>query len=410
MHEVNRRWICRTTFLVTCLAPTISCAGFIIWCQTGTPLAEAERLFALFARTSVQIERRTNPRPGHYRFENVVFSGPQQLGENLTLSDLTLVQSESTTYIRSQNAQINAKGWNVALQRILDNMWALKSSAIEFHCANMQWSNGKTPLELRDLRVAMQPTRQGRQAILTAMMPSGEYFRFRLLRDRDEAKRVRWEIDTGNAVIPCVLLAERFPIAARLGPKAKFRGSLRCVNDGPGDDGRLVGEISDVALAEILGEKFPYRWTGNAKIAVHSAYFSQGRLSEATVSILAGPGEIERGLILKAQESFNIADLRHDEALDSTESYRQFGVAAYIGPTGVVLRGIADPASPGALLTTRWGSLVQLDEPHHPSQPLTSLLHLVGGESRFLAPVSASSDALARILPLPESPIRQAQR
>ena len=411
MHERTRRLICRGTFVAVCLVPTLGTGAFVLWHASGVSRADLQQHLSLLTRASVHVQRVHYPRPGLVRLQRIVFADREHEAELLTLDDLEIVQSDNAIHLRTENASFTTAGWDLCWQRLLDGLQARDSQVLELACKTAQWNDGVAVRELNQLHLKLEPTQRGRQATLDALTIKGERIRIRMLRDCSGPVPLdRWEIDTGDGVLPCSLLAQRFPISQRLGKKAHFRGSLRYQVAGTTSQGQLVGELMDVGLGTLLGEDFPYHWTGEARIAVHSAHFANGRLSDAMVSVLSGPGEIERGLVVRAHDLLQMTSATRLETLNPIEKYERFGLAAHIGAEGIVLRGIGDPTAPGALLTSRWGTVLQLAEPRHPTQPLAQLLHLAGGESRFVAPISPSSDALARKLPMPEAPIRQAQR
>ncbi len=410
MHQRTRRWICRALFVGLCGVPTLGVLGWSLWLRMPAATYQCQWRLAQQLGLGVQLDQVHYPRPGVMVCSGLKLRDPE-LGRMLAKID----RVEATTVGPSLRLRAGTVALSVAA---LDDCWQLVdrrlrvTSATDLQVAvdRVTWRDDQVPRQLTDVKVTMQASLQGSEAVVDGHVAGDQPVRIRWVRNRQhDHPAMAWEIETGRAPLPCSLVATMFPAFAPFGVGTHFRGSLRATRVAGEYRGEVVGELAGLDMEALLSERFPYRLTGHGRIAIHRARFRGGRLEEATISLLVGPGEIERELIVRGSQLLAMRPAVRVESLNVVESYDQLGLAVYLGPQGIVLRGICDGSTPGTLLKSRFGPLVMLDEPQHPAQPVASLLTLLARQGEKTVPVAASTQRLAAILPLPSSTVRQVQ-
>jgi hypothetical protein len=228
--------------------------------------------------------------------------------------------------------------------------------------------------------------------------PSPTRCELKLVRDRQGAAiRTTLALRTADGPpLPAQVLAPFFDPADWLGPEAKVAGSLALAQEGSRDwEADFAGEISDVALGSLLGDRVPdHQLSGRATLSVKSAHWGPrpgggppGWVS-ADGRLAAGAGSISTSLLkaLRSEMSFRLGDRL--ELKPGVIDFQGLGLAFSIRPDGAVqLAGdLGDAYGPGAVILDADGLSGLAFAPRDPGNLI--------GLRRTLGPADASQAIL----------------
>ena len=115
------------------------------------------------------------------------------------------------------------------------------------------------------------------------------------------------ELYTGDGELPCRLLAMGLGDLRSLGPRCRFRGYVWADETPDGWEGELTGQLVELDLGRLISDHFPHRMSGVGQATVQSARFGRGRLEELNATLVAGPGAIDRPLVVAALDCLGLA-------------------------------------------------------------------------------------------------------
>ena len=207
--------------------------------------------------------------------------------------------------------------------------------------------------------------------------------------------------------MPCSLLALAVPEFEAMGPGSRFSGYV-WANEAPeGWSGELVGKFSGVDLERLVAGRFPHTLGGAAELTIQKALVRQGRLEEATGSLVAGPGAISRSLLDAAAGRLGM--VRGPDPRDPGQlvSYDRLAVSFRIDSHGLQLRGACPPAGSGTVLAGSLGVL--LGEPKAQPVPVAAVIQTLAPAGAIQVPATRETDWLMRRLPVHDAfPLRTA--
>jgi len=152
-------------------------------------------------------------------------------------------------------------------------------------------------------------------------------------------------------------------------------------------------------LDALISEQFAHILSGRALVTLENATLASGRLVSAagTLEVSAG-GKVSRSLLAAAQEHLL---LKSDAGEVGPEviSYRRLAIGFRIDEERLQLRGGADAASPGVLITNNTSPI--LEAPPRHAAPSAAIARVLLPDSRVQVPATAQTASLVRLLPTP---------
>lgn len=414
LHDRVKRRIAVAGFLVMCVAPTL---GVLLWSaawrSSWHTRGEAVRL-GRYLGMNAALDRVEHPLPGVARYHGLVLVSPETGREVFRCGWLetqlkTLTDAEgrprSTLLLWAWQPQVEAAE-AAEIGQMLQRAIRLRAGNAEL---DVQWSANRVELqtpggchELVDVHGGVQTTAGGTQAILRfrpAGQTEGPGVRVRLGRNRQTEPAGDWfDVNTGDAELPCEVLALGIAPIGSLGPETTFRGSLWAALAADGWQGEIeAAQFSDVDLDRIVTDRFAHRLSGTARVAIDYARFRRGRMEAIRGGIVAGPGQVSQSLLAAAVEQLGFESGLPPIGASKAVSYRQLALGFSAGPSGLVIDGRCDGPGAGAVIRDEHGRLLG---PPCRSQPMVALLRTLAPPTAPEAPISPATDWLSRHLPL----------
>jgi hypothetical protein len=415
MPNRSRRILYRAGFLTFCLFPTLALAGWIVNDRVNhgpvtpiadadaRPLAEAElsRLLGL----AVTLDRITYPPTGYTIVDNVTIADPETGGRIASIPVLEMARGEMGLVITATRPEIDfvrlSTLWETLHTRVLrergERIVPIDLTAQQATLVSERPGGAPTLTELHARLEPGKATIEFRLAGVDSPNPA----KFQATRDRSASPPVtRWELHTGGADVPCVLLADHVPWLAHLGDAAVFNGSLWYEEDEGGWRGEASGRFKRVDLQRLVSDRFPQLLSGEANVTLNRAEFIAGRLRLASGVVEAGPGTIGRNLLGAAFEHLGLQYSPQLPAAVTSDAarYAQLKLGFTIDDAGLQINGACD--SEGTVLSLESEPQARvLDQPRQ-LLPVVSLVRVLAPASELQVPASREADALLRVFPL----------
>jgi hypothetical protein len=265
----------------------------------------------------VSLEGVRYPRPGEVVYRGIVLRHEEPRGKGLTeIARADVVRAIRGVHELTLHAE-NLKLRGDSPKQALEHLGSLiqRSSALPFDRLNLAATSCQLDLGCESLTFSVQgvagefvadgarPTL--RVAYRLAETGVGTHCELMVSRDRTaDPARTTIELKTLEGVpLPGRVLDVFFDTARWLGPRARVEGTLILDQTGTKDwEGQFTGNLLDVDLATLVGEKFPrHHLAGLARVAVKQARWGD-RPGQ-------GPGWIEAGGALIASQGIIGVDL-----------------------------------------------------------------------------------------------------
>jgi len=226
--------------------------------------------------------------------------------------------------------------------------------------------------------------------------------RLRVVRNRQlSPPATGFELYTGDGELPCRLLAMGMSELRSLGPRCRFRGYVWADETTDGWEGELTGQLVELDLGSLVSDHFPHRLSGIGRATVQSARFHHGRLEEGNATLVAGPGAIDRSLVVAAMDCLGLAPGAEPIPVGEQIAYRQLAVTATLDAGGLRLHGQCAAGGPGTILSD--GRVALLAESPRRLHPVSALVQSLVPASALQVPASRQTDWLLRHLPVPDA-------
>ncbi len=411
LHEIVRRRVCQVTFLVVCLVPTAVVLGWgIARALPGHAAAHAQQLRDELG-LRVTIGGVSYPRPGAVLYHGLELLDPETGRSILRCRLLEAGTDEGAFTMRASQAEVEAEQadrlWQVLLRRLrqerIDSTPEIRLLASEVTWHGPRSASAQPSQTFADVSGWLKAVSEGHEAGLNfrvagTNMP--ELATLRVVRNRKTAQPITtvW-LDTDGIPLPCSVFAPLVDGHGWLGPRGKFRGSLRAIDSLDNWEAEITGQLSDIDLDTLVGH-FPHKLTGDANLQLERARFVAGRLIEATGNLTAGPGVIGRSLVSAGIQNLKLARDSDSVTTSAMLKYERLACDFLINSAGLHLEGRCQSDTRGALLVDfdRHAVWVEPDGP----QPIVALLRMLVPQSEVQAPVTRETDWLMRHLPIPE--------
>ena len=250
-----RRRLCRASFCLVCLLPTLLIGVSAV--VTHTPAYRAARCADCESRLSARLGL-----PVH--LAQVDGSGwACHVARGIELRD-----PESGQWLvraRSAEARRAPQGWDLALYQPEIRFAQLPRLAEILHEHVLVRTDERTPpvrlamsslilhdaacsQSVLDVRCVVEGRAEGAEVFwnsVHASLPPDETVRLRLVRNRQlDPPATGWELHTGPTGVACSLLTPWLPAAEHLGPEAGFQGSIWCEQQPRGWNAEIAGLLS----------------------------------------------------------------------------------------------------------------------------------------------------------------------
>lgn len=419
LHDATRRRLCLVLFAGLCLAPT---AGVLAWgVSRMLPThvrSEADRLSGQLG-LKVALDGVRHPQPGVVVYEGLQVLAPESGRAIVRVPRLTATwrstdrkaASSAVLELALEGAEIDAAGLarlgDLALRGLRQEApWADLEVRVAAPEARLAAASG--PWALTEVAGFLQPVKDGSHgqiAFRIAGIDTEKPISIRVAQDRSKSpSKAGLELSTGGGVLPCSLLATAIPGIERLGRQSGFRGSL-WMNESGGHRQYSMGgaDLVRVDLESAIGDRVGHTLTGTAQVRVDLARIADGRLEEASGSVIAGPGTVGRGLLAAAVECLGMRRGVEPPGMVHVVPYEQLAFALErIDSQGIRVRGTCPVPGPGSIMVDTNNRLLAEPDPNGPTPPVGALVRMLVPAGPADVPATRQADELMRVLPLPE--------
>jgi hypothetical protein len=412
--------ICRTLFLALCVLPTL---GVFAWSSSRlSPEGTAESAAELSRELGLKVSLAgvSYPRPDVSLYDGVELADPETAAPLARMRFLEVADTSGAIAIVASQPVIDAvqlgRLWQAVAERLRQADGAGKPIRLVAREVTLEWPNralGGDSQTMTDVLAELAVKSDGGRETTAAFSfrlagsDAAQVARFRYSRRVSADQKgttsasviTRIEIDTGGAAIPLSMLTVPLGIANRLGPRAKFRGSLWATESRGAWDGELTGEFRDIDFQTAIAEQFPHHLEGPATITIARARFAGGRLEEARGSLAAASGVIGQSLLSSAARNLQLAGTAGAASNDALVPFDQIAFSFEIESGGLTVHGQCD-GLPGTIV--RRGDRALLVDSSGTPVPVIALLRTLVPMSEVQVPATRESDWLMRSLPVPE--------
>ncbi len=427
LHDQTRRQLCLTGFVLLCVVPTVATLAWGVAHHWPTRAkSEARRLSAELG-LDVSLEELTYLRPGAVLYEGLRLTDPETGtavaqcravevqwyrtdGNRIPAGDGTR-EKLSLLLIASQ-PEVDANSLQrlvLLLDRVLKCRTGQTQVDVRLAAGELTLRAGGDSQTLTELTGNIETLAEATEAQASfhiAGLQQTSPIRVRVARNRQTTPpATSLEFDTGDAKIPCGVLAMAVPQLQSLGNRCRYNGYLWANETPAGWDVEATGYLFGADMGTLVTAQFPHKLSGQGNVEVQSARFRGGRLEDATGTLAAGPGVISRSLIDAAVDRLHLVGGSTPGTSDNLIPYDQLALRFILNADGLTVRGVCTDTSPGAILTH--GGRRLLGEPRMQPQPVVALLQTLVPANEVQVPATRQSDWLMRHLPVPEVRLSQ---
>jgi hypothetical protein len=422
IHETTRRRVCRTAFLLLCVAPTLATAMWILHAHRPWRLADEQSRLGAPWRLNVQLADWREPRPGAARSTGLTVVDPVSARVLAEATNLDLRSGDGGESIGIQSITLDLAQWHVLADRAHDWLLDCDESIIQLHAGSLVLTspNASERCEFRDvqLRIERAASTGLRAQLIARTVGDVEPATIRLTLERptgNSAGSLRASVDAATAELPTWLVATFVPVLGDFGSDATFNGSIQWEIAANQAGGAAQGRLRNVAIGSLLAAHAPYAVQGRAHVQLAELVW-RGREIERLVGSAEGENlSLSRSLVAAAVKHLlcvqtsagrAISEVGGSASDDARTLVAIDRLAARFALTrnGLTLTGeLGDhPGLPPGCLATSGGQAF-LMQPPCIELPAGQWVQFIAGPSVSWVPATQEAIDVAARLPLPSA-------
>jgi len=404
LSDKRRRMLLRGLFFAVVVIP---CAGTLAWAfflRTDVYRTSWEESLSSSLGMRVTIDAVRQPHLGALLFEGVRCYDPET---DAQVVDVRTVEGEDFSdgrHLKLNHATIFAdRGAQLfsVLERRLRRESTDSETSTTLSAGELTWRTATESQTLVNVRAMLGPIDDARQLLVNFGLPGTSEqhpVSLRISRQASTATpTTSIELDTGAVVLPCSLFTPLTDAIAAVGAQARFSGRMKVRHTADGWDGVVTGDVSEADLDALVSSRFPHLLSGLAELRVHHAELTRGRLERGTLTIIAGPGQVSRSLVVAGGAFLGMGVVEAQLPPDSMLLFDRLACDVAMDESGVTIRG-RTTERPGAVL---WkDDLVYWREPAGGAQPAANLLRALVPFTELQVPAAMQTANLMQWLPL----------
>jgi len=407
LHETTQRRVCRVTFLVLCVVPTLLTLVGIAYCNRPWRENDWQRALRQKLHVRVSLDDISSPRPGLTVLKNV------RLGDLRTdrtlgvVNELCFHRKDSRLLLHAEHLAIEAEhlpAFSAALSTWLatDVLVPLDFQADELTITNTSMQT----LQLENLVATGDKGDAGTHRYRLQAQQGGEILQILL---DNQGGRLHGSLDTRRASLPAWLIGSLVPGFAGCG-EARFSGEVIVENENHDLHGELRGEFEGVNLQQWIGVGSRHHIQGVCEVQLQALTWSRAGITKAQGKISSGSGAASYSLYqaLASPKLFQCTPGPGWKTLGPTSPeelifFDQLAVSFQVTSAGILLAG---KCPDGALMTAGRGSLLY-GPPEGSLLPVANLVQLFHDPRQGWLPDTRGAHEMSKELPLPESQGRE---
>jgi len=422
VNENFQKWLCRGTFLSLCVVPTTCVLAWSVVRVLPGHEAALSRSWQRPLGLSVRVGRVEYPRPGLTQISRLEIADPESRGPLLTAAAADAYSGARRSMLRLGSVKANT----AAVRQLFDALhahWRRSDiSPPELLIDELKITELDHSWQLRDVtvRFADKPDeRSARFEFKLSARDEAAPIVLKLVRHRGVTESVsgsapnttdhgprttdsphtRLELATGSTPIPLALVAAIAPPLEGLDHEGEFRGVAWASRIDGQWESDITGTLTGVDLSRWIGPRSSPRISGPVELTIRGAKIRNGRLTEAAGTLSAGPGQVQRELLLAAARQLQMR--LPSEVMDPSSDplpYRRLAVGFRLTGHRLELAGLAGNQSPRAVMIGHTGPLLSAPADAEGLSPL-ALVRLLSERSEVQVPATRRARAMLRWLP-----------
>lgn len=406
MPSKRRMLLCRLSFILLCVVPTLVVATGIIFPNRRQPWEK--RVFQELG-LNARIGYVDRPKPQTIVLGQIDISDPD-FGAVASLHAVEIQENSEVLRLRLVHPEVR-----------LDRL-DLLYRAVEQHIMRKQLLDRRVEITCRQLTLSNPPTGNGNSGpvatfnnVVCRIASSAEGCQLdlsfsptstvttepcRMRIERAVSARsgvlVKWRADTHGNEVSCDSFSALFPSLARLGGNTSFRGSLDGYSNDHGWNGNVSGSFGNVDMYRLVQEQFPHTFDGLANVQFGLLEIRNNKVVRATGNLRSERGTIGNSLI---EAAANQLGCRLENGLAGTATrYRLIDVTFEVSAEGVTIVGNCQ-ARPATMIEGQLGQPLLA----HPEsrQPLAALARMLVPQSDVQVPLTRETSKLLSLFPIP---------
>ena len=303
MHEATQRRLVRTTFVLTCLVPTLGIVGWAIAWRLDIHAHRLQQQLGQQLGVLVQTSQLNHPRPNLVQIGRVELLDPETNEriaslhhvELSTTSDQRVITVDQAAVDGSQLARIGQ-----LMRMRLSQQNPSRGRLRKLSCRRVKIVDNADSVLLHDLTSTDRSLEATvRTSLSFAMVDQTDAPRVEIAIVRDRALSVpatQIDLDTGKTSIPVGILSRS--VKQRLGPKTTFRGTCRIeYRDDQWHRSVVAGSLDQVDSQRWIIEPIPYRLSGQGTVELQLLELSRQGIEQATGRLKIEEGTIDVDLL-----------------------------------------------------------------------------------------------------------------
>ncbi len=204
-------------------------------------------------------------------------------------------------------------------------------------------------------------------------------------------------VDTGDHRIPVALLTSWWPELEVLGSECEFQGRVQFEESDRPTEATLIGQLTNVDLAQLVTTQFPRVLSGQATVVFHEVKIRNHQLEVLAGRLSCDRGQIGRPFLRALQQELGLVAVAEDAA--AIIPFQRLDVRFHLqGPT--LELAASDPN--GFIMMDDSGYPILAEGSQIPLRP-QDLVRAMVSSSRIQVPLTRESSAILSWLPLPDS-------
>ena len=364
LHDRTRRSICRWTFFVAGVLPTVSVLAWTMSVNSAGHLAGVRERLENVLGMEVHLAGVAYPRPDAMQLEGLELAD-RETGKPLLRARLVeATTADNTLTLIASQPEIEAAQFDrlwTLVARQLHHRDDVNQPAIHLAASELtvRWPSGRQTFIGCNAEITTGDTTGTVTAVCrTADAQSSEPIRLKLQRaSRSGETTTSIEADNTNTPLSCALLAALTGCENRLGKQSVWRGTIEADETPDGWHGEISGKLTGVDLHAAVSDQFPHQLGGTAELNIQHAVFHAGRLETAEGDLHAGPGLVSTSLLQAAVEALGMQPGVVANIGGSIAAYEELAAGFTIDAKGLAIHGRCGDRQSHVLMTSKDGEL-----------------------------------------------------
>ncbi len=415
MHDRTRRFVCRLSFTLFCVLPTLVVAAWVAVLRSPAYVAADktawENRLADELGLVVTLRQVTHPSRGVTLLEGLELADPETAAQVAKVRQIEIGRRGDDLLLLASQPEFQGdqawRLWEVLQERLLRGRGSaqrhvqLRSGEVTVHRTGDRGAS-----TLTDVRCWLAPTAEGPQLAIEfrdVALQMAEPAQLRVTRNRRlSPPATRWELHTQSTALPCSLLADQFEILKGLGDRATFQGSIEVTQTATGWEGTLRKAVfREVDLDCLVTKHCPHKLSGWAEIGFPRATLRGGKVTEASGEVVCRGGQVSWSLLDQAaQLGLSAAPRVSNLAVNVNCGYQELRFGFTCNPQGLTIVGKCVAAAEGVVMLDEQGPLL-VDKPQEVA--LVALIRVLSPQNGEAIPATAEASQLLHVLPIPSA-------